>query len=286
MIAAFPRANCLRRDEVLRMPPDVAAAKAAGTEVVTKAGAMLLDFYGRTTSRQKGGPHDLVTEADTALETFILGELERRFPDFQVISEERTARGAESLKDFCWVLDPLDGTVNFAAHVPFFCISLALLHAGSPVLGWVYDPLHRELFHAQRGAGSFLNDKVLRLPPPHAPVIVGIDAVFIEWMAKTNAAARLAGIQARFGRTRTYGCAALSLCYVGAGRLRATLTSGCKIWDDAAGALIVEEAGGSYADWQAQSIFPLRAGSPILAGGPINSIAAERQTLEEICAIL
>lgn len=253
--------------------------------ILREAGKLLLGFYGKTHARHKAF-NDLVTEADTALESFILERLEQRFPGWQAISEERTAQGAQTLDEFCWVLDPLDGTINFASHIPLFCISLALLHKGYPVLGWVYAPQHQELFRARLGGGSFLNGKRLQLPVTPPSVIVGADTLLLEWAAQNGEGARLSKMITQFGRIRTFGCQALALCYVAAGRLRASATTGCKLWDDAAGALIIQEAAGRYTNWQGEDIFPLRNGSPILAGGPLQSIAAEPAAWSELVQLL
>jgi myo-inositol-1(or 4)-monophosphatase len=208
-----------------------------GTAVVREAGALLLTFHGRTTARVKGH-HDLITEADTALESLILGKLRERCPGWQHISEEDTAKGVSTLDEYCWVLDPLDGTVNFATGVPSFCISLALLHRGSPVLGWVMDPLRNELFFAQRGGGSFLNGVRLNIES-NKSILIGTDSSLIKWCLEKNEGARLTKMMETYGKSRNLGAQALHLCYVAAGRLVAAVTKGCKIWDDAAGALII-----------------------------------------------
>ena len=153
-------------------------------------------------------------------------------------------------------------------------------------MGWVYDALHGEMFAARRGGGSFLNGTRLSLPVLPLSVSMGLDTLFLEWAVRNGEGARLAEMITRFGRIRTFGCQALALSYVAAGRLRASATIGCKLWDDAAGALIVEEAGGRYTDWQGRPVFPLQNGSPVLAGGPLQSVAAEPGTWSEIVKVL
>lgn len=254
------------------------------TGIVKTAGQMMLDLYGHTTSKAKGH-QDLITEADTALETFVLGAVEKRYPGWQKISEEATAQGAKAIADFCWVLDPLDGTVNFANRVPSFCISLALLYRGDPILGWVYDPLRSEMFTAQRGAGSFLNGERLSIESNRS-ILIGSDSSFVKWCLESGEGARLLGIMKDFGKNRNLGAQALHLCYVASGRLLAAITRGCRIWDDAAGALIVEEAGGRYGNWHGEDIFPLQAGRTGLDGGSIRSLAATPGSFDGISKLL
>ena len=101
------------------LAPDLNELAAYGSSVVSEAGKIMLSFYGKTSSRVKGH-QDLITEADTALESFILGKLDARCPGWQYISEEDTAKRTTTVQEYCWVLDPLDGTVNFATGVPSF----------------------------------------------------------------------------------------------------------------------------------------------------------------------
>jgi myo-inositol-1(or 4)-monophosphatase len=256
---------------------------AYGSSIVREAGSIMLRFYGHTTAREKGH-QDLITEADLALEHFVLGKLKERYPHWQHISEEDTAKGATSIHEFCWVLDPLDGTVNFATQIPFFCISLALLHHGLPILGWVFDPLRNELFTAHRGHGSFLNADRLDVKARES-LLIGTDSSLFRWMS-TPEGNRFLEIMDQYGKARNLGAQALHLCYVAAGRMRAAITRGCRIWDDAAGSLIITEAGGCYSDWDGEPIFPLKVGHPGLEGSSIQSVAAEPVCFENICNAL
>ena len=263
---------------------EMAELLAYGSSVAREAGSIMLGFYGHTTARVKGH-QDLITEADLALESFVLGKLKARYPDWQHISEEETAKGAAFIDEFCWVLDPLDGTVNFATEIPCFCVSLALLHRGLPILGWVFDPLRNELFTAQRGQGSFLNGTRMNVADRQS-LLIGIDSSLVRWGLQTGGAKRFLEIMDQYGKSRNLGSQAIHLCYVAAGRLRAAITRGCRIWDDAAGSLIVTEAGGCYSDWDGEPIFPLMPSRPGLDGSPIQSVAAEPACFEGICKAL
>jgi myo-inositol-1(or 4)-monophosphatase len=263
---------------------DLQVEKICG-ELIGEAGKLLLSYRGQAAARVKG-PFDILTDADLALESLILGRLTEKFPGWQIISEEKTAKGAQTLSEFCWVLDPLDGTVNFALGLPSFGISMALLHHGDPIIGWVADPLHDELFFARRGRGSYLNGRRLSVDVQPPPILVLIDTNILDWAGTLPDASRLTELIRTFGKTRNLGSQALHLCYVAAGRGIAALTMASKIWDDAAGSLIVHESGGMYVSWSGGSVFPLKAGDSALAGGGIRSIATVPNAVEKLSYLL
>jgi len=255
-------------------------------EVVRTAGKLLLDHFGRVSGLSKGSC-DLVTGADVAVEEFILKEIQRHCPEDQIIAEESTGTGTSAIQEFCWVIDPLDGTVNFAMEIPFFSVSLALLHEGIPVLGWVYDPVRQELFQARRGAGCQVNGKRLVEPSDNSsPLPVGASSGFLGRTAPAGPSSPLVLLMRRFGKVRILGSQALHLCYVAAGRLRGAISWESRLWDDAAGALIAQEAGACYTDFGGEDVFPLRAGGRVLAGEPIHSIAAPPAVHREMLALL
>lgn len=256
------------------------------TEVIKSAGRRLLNDFGQVSSSPKG-EFDLVTETDVAVENFIQTELQHRFPTHQVIAEEGHQAGEVALSEFCWVIDPLDGTVNFALGIPFFSVALALLYQGQPILGWVYDPIRDELFHARQGGGSFVNERRLEVEPKAVNLLpVGGSSGFLGWGLKVDSALILQTLLGRFGKLRILGSQALQLSYVAAGRLRAAISWESRLWDDMAGALIVKEAGASYTNFWGQDIFPLVSNSPLLAGEAIHSVAAIPETHQEILALL
>lgn len=199
------------------------------------------------------GKRDIVTDADYAADRAIKETVLARFPDDKFVSEEgdleehkRLWAQAGASDDLAlWVVDPLDGTTNYARTLYAFCTSIAVYQAGQVQIGAVYDPITRELFSAERGRGARLNGK-----PIHVSVIRSLeDAVFgVEWgralKMRRRSARVLVPMLQRVMVARTFGSAALSFCHVAAGRMDAHVHLSLSPWDVAAAALIVEEAGG------------------------------------------
>jgi myo-inositol-1(or 4)-monophosphatase len=258
-----------------------------GEKVLEEASSLLKRYFRKTISTLKG-PFDVVTEADHAVESMFAERLTRAFPDHGMVGEETGRRSPRIDSEYCWVLDPLDGTVNFAVEQPFFAVSLGLLHRGVPLIGWVRDPVHDECFRAIRGQGATLNDVPLgRASTDHQAVLpVGLSTGFIHWALRTAGAGILSEIIDRFGKTRILGSQALHLCYVAAGRLRLAASVEAKLWDDVAGALIVEESGRSYGSLDGGPVFPLGPDSPLWSGRSIRSVAADDVTIGTLLDIL
>jgi len=253
--------------------------------LVREAGERVL-AAGAGRSRRKGR-FDLVTDLDVELEDFLAAELDRRFPRRRILAEESEARKPASIDGDCWVVDPLDGTVNFAAGLPFFAVSVALLRDGVPVLGAVHDPLRGETFRAVRGGGAFLGGRRLAAPVagPRRARSIGASSGFLARFAKRRPA-DLTELLARHGKLRILGAQALHLCYAAAGRLRAALSVEARLWDDAAGALVALEAGLRYTDFEGRELFPVAAGSPRLAGRGQASLAAPPEPHRALVALL
>jgi myo-inositol-1(or 4)-monophosphatase len=190
----------------------------------------------------KGFP-DLVTDADTAAESFIVGLIKTRFPDHAVLSEE--AGGDFIGNGYTWVVDPLDGTTNYAHRHPVFAVSIGVLKGGSPIIGVIHDPLRDQTFVARRGGGASLNNV-----PVHVSGTgdFGTALIGLDWGHDNVARGQVVGYLSRIlpdcGTVRVLGSAALALAYVAAGRPEAYFHMGLKPWDVAAGMLLVEEAGG------------------------------------------
>jgi myo-inositol-1(or 4)-monophosphatase len=257
-------------------------------EKALEEASLLLKCYFRKTFATSKGPFDVVTEADHAVESMFAERLARAFPDHAMVGEETGRRSPRVDADYCWVLDPLDGTVNFAVEQPFFAVSLGLLHRGVPIIGWVRDTVHDECFRAIRGQGATLNDAPLGRPSTDQEAVlpVGLSTGFIHWALRTAGAGILSEIIDRFGKTRILGSQALHLCYVAAGRLRLAASVEAKLWDDVAGALIVEESGRSYGSLDGGPVFPLAPDSPFWTGRSIRSIAADDVTIGTLLDIL
>ena len=206
----------------------------------------MLDKIGRVTVREKG-PADLVTEADFASQEVIRRTLLEAFPDHGFLAEETEPPGT-AVRDgaeYRWIADPLDGTTNYVHQVPHFSVSLALERSGELVVGSVYDPVADECFSAVAGEGACLNGKRIRtsnvgslskaLAAVGFPTVVDAQSPDLKLFIQA-----LNGCQA----IRRTGSAALNMCYVAAGRFDASWSFCTKIWDVAAGVLLIREAGG------------------------------------------
>jgi myo-inositol-1(or 4)-monophosphatase len=206
-------------------------------------GQALLDWIGRFQVQEKG-PSDLVTEADLASQQAIRTILAAEFPGHYLMSEEGTTEPRFDF-DYCWVVDPLDGTTNYVHQVPHYAVSVALVERGQVCAGVVYDPLADECFAAARGRGAWLNGR-----PIHTSRVEQLSQALVaaSFAASTAFPSRevdqfVAALQHCQAVRRT-GSAALNLCYVACGRFDAFWAESTKAWDIAAGALLVEEAGG------------------------------------------
>lgn len=228
------------------MVPDGELATAV--DIAERAGEILLSHFDvdRMHARAKG-PRDVLTDADLASERYVVGRLKAEFPHDGVIGEEGSDVRAHSARR--WYLDPLDGTMNYSRGIPMWCCSLALFDGEQLVLGVIHDPVRRETFHAARGAGAWCGDS-----PLHCTQVTRLDLAVVHLTIDFNDESRLEGIEdvqivaPRVLRTRNMGSAALALAYTAAGRFDAMLHRFAHTWDYAAGALLVQEAGGHVSD--------------------------------------
>jgi myo-inositol-1(or 4)-monophosphatase len=221
-------------------------ARELAVQTAREAGAILRDHLGKVSVEFKGTV-DLVTDADRASETLIAERISSAFPDHRMVGEEGIARDPGSGDDaiFTWIVDPLDGTTNFAHGYPHFAVSIALAFDRTVLLGVVYDPMRDELFLAERGAGATLNGRPLHVSAIddliRALLATGFSYDLSERAEQLEIWNELQGISQGIRRD---GAAALNLCYVGAGRLDGFWEQPLQPWDMAAGSLVVEEAGG------------------------------------------
>jgi myo-inositol-1(or 4)-monophosphatase len=219
------------------------------------AGAVLRDNYLKPHRITLKSVIDPVTESDLHSQRVITALIRETFPEHGILAEESTgeggpgpASGRAPAEPRCrWIVDPLDGTVNFAHGFPVFCVSIAFEAAGVVEYGVVYDPLREELFEAARGGGAFLNGQALRVS-----AVDRLEAALLATGFPYDIRERLPATLARLGRmlgvaqgVRRAGSAALDLAYVAAGRLDGFWEEHLKPWDTAAGALLVAEAGGA-----------------------------------------
>jgi myo-inositol-1(or 4)-monophosphatase len=213
-------------------------------QIARDAGEILRDRFGQPHDVRFKGTIDLVTEADQAAEDLIAARLRTLCPEHDLLCEEGSV-GLGSGSAYRWVVDPLDGTTNFAHGLPTFAVSIALEDSGVPVIGVVYDPMRDELFVARAGGGSTLNGT-----PIHVSAVDRLLASILVTGFSYDFERRLQQAEVwrdfllRVQAIRQTGSAALNLCYIAAGRLDGYWERGISAWDVAAGALIVTEAGG------------------------------------------
>ena len=228
--------------------PTFAAELAVAIDAARAAGRLQTERYERLERIVHKSEFDVVTEVDEMSEQLIIGALRREFPADAFLAEEsgRThvvggeAGGAPSLDQRMWVIDPLDGTVNYANGIPFFCVSIGLVERGRPVLGVVYDPLRDELFCATAGGGARLDDQPIAHPQKErmTDLVVSLAISRRGWMRRERA------VRQRIRVARVMGSAALALAYVGNGRFDAFVQSGgLSLWDITAAGLIAAEGG-------------------------------------------
>ena len=227
---------------------DAYARFAEGT--AREAGALLRDRFGKPHDILFKGPIDMVTEADRAAEDFIASRLREAFPEHDILGEEGS-RGPSAAGPFRWVVDPLDGTTNFAHGLPTFAVSIALEESGVPHVGAVYDPMRDDMFVAQAGGGATLNGEAIHVSTTNALIGSILTTGFSYHLERRLRQADiwrdfLTQVQA----IRQTGSAALNLCYIAAGRLDGYWERGIAPWDVAAGALMVIEAGGTVTDFR------------------------------------
>ncbi len=228
-------------------------------ETARDAGHLLLEKFGRKITITKKGDINLVTEADLASEALIIERIMSYHPKHSILAEE--AGNAVTIGDgtsWKWIIDPLDGTTNFAHGYPCFCVTLALEHDGEIVIGVTFDPTRNELFAAERGGGSSLNNKPIRVSETeelgNALIVTGFPYDFKD---REDFARHLTDFLLRSRGVRRDGSAAIDLAYVACGRFDGFWEEGLNAWDVAAGVLLVEEAGGqvSYYDGSPFSIY-------------------------------
>ncbi len=230
---------------------------ATAIDAAQAGGRIARQFFRRSPVIRKKGLIDLVTEADVAVEQEIRSRIARRFPSHTFLGEE-SVHDRPPAGGCRWIVDPIDGTTNFAHGVALFCISVALEEDGEVVAGAVYDPIAEELFTAERGGGARLNGRRLAVSGV-AELIDGLLVTGFPYTATEERAEQVAIFGAFLQRAqavRRLGSAALDLCWVGAGRFDAFWEQNLQPWDVAAGALIVSEAGGVVTGYHGQPFTP------------------------------
>jgi myo-inositol-1(or 4)-monophosphatase len=242
----------------------VKAAKAAG--------AIHKKFYGKTLHIQFKGKNslNLVTQVDQLSEKKILSVLQKQFPTHDFLGEESGLQ--ENNSAYTWIIDPLDGTTNFAHAYPFFCVSIALVQNGIPIVAVIYDALRDECFTAQKGKGAFLNGKPIRVSKISKLEKSLLCTGFAYMVRETHYNLdNFAQFVLTSQGVRRDGSAAMNFAYVAAGRLDGFWERGIQAWDIAAGALLILEAGGKLTDITGDP-FDLFAQNALAANPKMHSI--------------
>jgi len=224
--------------------------KRVALKAVKEGGSILMQHFGKVKSIDYKGEINLVTEADRQSEQKIVSIIKDKYPDHSILAEETGDSGGSS--PFKWIIDPLDGTTNYAHSYPCFCVSLAIEYEGEVIYGTVYDPMREEIFTAEKGNGAYVNGKIIKVSSTqelnHSLLCTGFpydirDDIesnilnFRNFLMKSQA-------------VRRDGSAALDLCYVAAGRFDGFWEQKLFPWDVAAGSLLITEAGGKLSNFK------------------------------------
>ncbi|HHL40616.1 MAG TPA: inositol monophosphatase [Deltaproteobacteria bacterium] len=214
-------------------------------EAATKAGALLMEGLGRSHHVEYKGEVDLVTEMDRAAEDLIVEMLRSRFPDHGILTEERAEMPSQSGER--WIVDPLDGTTNYAHGFPVFCVSIAFERNGDVCLGAVYCPTLDELFTAEKGRGALLNGSPIAVSTVDSleRALLATGFPYDLRTSRENNIDHFKHFAMRSQAIRRAGSAALDLCYTACGRFDGFWEFKLHPWDTAAGVLVVREAGGT-----------------------------------------
>lgn len=220
-------------------------------EATERGAAVIKEFFNGTFKvSNKEGINNLVTEADHASEKVIIEAIKQHYPDHFIMSEEVGELVMDS--EYKWIIDPIDGTVNFANGIPLCCVSIAIEKAGQMILGAVYNPMMNEFFFAEKNIGASLNDKKISVSEEteliKSCMVTGFPYTYLD---EPNGPLQCFERFIRKGvPVRRLGSAAIDLCWVAAGRFDAFYEHKLQAWDSAAGFLIVEEAGGKVTDFK------------------------------------
>ena len=219
-----------------------------------KASKVIIRDFGEIENLQvsKKGPRDFVTKTDKRVEKILINELSKSKKNYSFITEE-TGKILNKNKNIFWLIDPIDGTINFLHGVPHFAISVALEVDGEIVIGLIFDPIKNEIFYAEKNNGSYVNNNRIRVSKK-----IDINECLF---ASNNEGIKTIHPKLNI---RNSGCAALDLAYVGCGRFDGYFHNNINIWDIAAGKIIIEEAGGKVNDISKFNLnkINIRAGNP------------------------
>lgn len=215
------------------------------------AGQILLEKFGKILTVTKKGDINLVTEADLASEKLIIEQIKSYYPKHSILAEESGNAAVDGNSKWKWIIDPLDGTTNYAHGYPCFCVTIALEHEGKIVVAVTFDPTRNEVFAAEKGNGATLNNKPIRVSKTEklseALLVTGFPYDFKQ---KDNFARHLTSFLLNARGVRRDGSAAIDMAYIACGRFDGFWEEGLNPWDMAAGVLLIEEAGGQITNYR------------------------------------
>ncbi|RXT05852.1 inositol monophosphatase [Ammoniphilus sp. CFH 90114] len=217
----------------------------------------------------KSSPSDLVTQVDKEVEEFMIEKILNEYPDHGIVGEEGTFERDPKEFDTLWIIDPIDGTMNFVHQQLNYCISVAVVHKGESVFGVIYDPSRDELFWAMKGEGAFLNDTLLEVKKQvnQSEALICTSLFWHHRAEELGLVKLLYDLPKTCRGIRVYGCAALEMAYVAAGRIDAYVSLNLNPWDFAAGRVILEEAGGIASRLDGDPL-PFTEASTVVASNP------------------
>ncbi|HRN77986.1 MAG TPA: inositol monophosphatase family protein [Candidatus Dependentiae bacterium] len=244
--------------------------------IMRAAGDIILSYVptAQQLTRMPKSGNSFATQADIASEEFLKKELHALLPEASILAEESGSSGTAVLQ---WVIDPLDGTTNFAQGLSYFCISVALTENNIPIVAAIYQPILNEFFYAEHGKGAWLNGQQINVSTPHVfdDAIVAISLPYLRKQRGPLVDA-LGSIAKKARAVRHFGAAALDLAYVACGRLDGLFLTYLAWWDVAAGILLIQEAGGQVTDITGKNVTPnytsCIAGAPVVYQGLIKEL--------------
>jgi myo-inositol-1(or 4)-monophosphatase len=212
-------------------------------------------FKDQLTIETKSNADDLVTNMDREVEEFLIGKIRQHYPEHQILGEEGSGDDVQSLDGTVWIIDPIDGTMNFVHQQTNFAISIAVYENGIGKVGVIYSVVNDEMFYAVKGKGAYMNE--LSLPSLKRveleKSIIGINATWLTTNRRIDPAILIPVVD-RCRGTRSYGSAAIELAFVAAGRLDTYLTMRLSPWDFAAGKVLIEEVGGTITNLDGEDL--------------------------------
>ncbi len=245
---------------------------------IMEAGKKIRDsFQDELNIKTKSNRNDLVTNMDEATERYFIEKIRSTYKDHHIMGEEGFGDELSELSGVTWIIDPIDGTMNFVHQQRNFAISIGVYDGNQGVLGYIYDVVHDELYHAEKGRGAYMNDQ--KLPVLNeAAVEDSVIALNAQWMTtnKRIDPEVLAPLVQKVRGTRSYGSAAIEMAYIASGRLDAYISMRLAPWDFAAGKILIEEVGGVVTDLEGNELNPLNksslfVGKPGLHGKILNN---------------